>query len=191
MLALAERSLGRTLSDGYDPQVKCIRLTIDDMQVLHRPFIYYAVLRALHAIAFVLLYALGFRQASVQTMSCSQRYYYRLGVSSVEKQCERALPIVFIHGIGMGLLHYIGLVARLPREVDVFLLDWPHISMRIADEVPTIEDTVACVNMVLVKHNHSQACFVAHSLGTAALSYVSEWLLVGSDQANVLVLLAG
>ncbi|TPX65045.1 hypothetical protein SpCBS45565_g05452 [Spizellomyces sp. 'palustris'] len=175
MVKETEQRIQHRLKDGYDKRVKCIRLTIDEMQMLHRPFIYYVAISIMHALGHVFLRVLGFREASVRakgnTTGTRQRYYYRPGSSSAKK-LEDTRPIVFIHGIGIGFLHYMPLVARLPRDVDVFLLDWPHVSMRLAETVPSIEDTVSSLATILTRHNHTKACFVAHSLGTAAVSWM-------------------
>ncbi|KAJ3158226.1 hypothetical protein HDU86_002935, partial [Geranomyces michiganensis] len=44
----------------FNPDVTCMRLTIDDMQMLHRPFVYYVVISAMHAMASVFLWSQGF-----------------------------------------------------------------------------------------------------------------------------------
>ncbi|TPX58854.1 hypothetical protein PhCBS80983_g02821 [Powellomyces hirtus] len=180
---LTERASAVSFLQGHDRNVNCMRLTIDDMQMFHRPFIYYAAISAMHAIAAIFLHAQGFRGTSVTPSGSDfinsehepaspQRYFYRPARASAAKKSDSALPIVFIHGIGIGYLHYAPLIARLPRDVDVFLLDWPHVSMRLAESVPTIPNTVASISAMLAKHGHPRASFVAHSLGTAAVSWM-------------------
>jgi hypothetical protein len=44
---------------------------------------------------------------------------------------SKAKPIVFIHGIGIGFFPYLVLILCLPREVDVFLIEWHHVSMQL------------------------------------------------------------
>ena len=48
---------------------------------------------------------------------------------------EKALPVVFVHGIGIGFAHYLALIAVLPTEVDVFLVEWPYITMQMVSKV--------------------------------------------------------
>jgi len=38
-------------------------------------------------------------------------------------------PIVFCHGLGIGYLQYMMLLQKLPRDGDVYLLDFPNITM--------------------------------------------------------------
>ena len=42
----------------------------------------------------------------------------------------KALPVVFVHGLGIGFAHYLALIAALPTEVDVFLVEWPYVTMQ-------------------------------------------------------------
>jgi pimeloyl-ACP methyl ester carboxylesterase len=81
--------------------------------------------------------------------------------------------VVFIHGLGVGFAAYMRLISHLPRDVDVFLLEWPHVSMHMAEEVPTIQQTKDCIASVLAAYGHKRACFVGHSLGTTCIA----WLL--------------
>lgn len=43
------------------------------------------------------------------------------------------LPVVFIHGIGIGFAHYLFLLMRLPRSVPCYLVEWPHVCMQVVD----------------------------------------------------------
>jgi hypothetical protein len=52
------------------------------------------------------------------------------------------LPVVFIHGLGMGLASYLGIILAFPMEVDVVLVEWQHVSMQLVSTVPTIEKTL-------------------------------------------------
>lgn len=40
--------------------------------------------------------------------------------------------VVFVHGIGIGFLNYLPLLARLPRDRDVYLVEWPHVAMQVS-----------------------------------------------------------
>ncbi|KAJ3178155.1 hypothetical protein HDU87_003707 [Geranomyces variabilis] len=189
-IADTERAVGGgvVIREGFNPDVKCMRLTIDDMQHLHRPFVYYVVISAMHGIAAVFLRSQGFVAKSVENdddSSVPQHYFYRPAKVSNKKNDDDddrdsatansppPLPIVFIHGIGIGYLHYATLIARLPTTVDVFLIDWPHVAMRRAETIPTIPTAVASFTRMLTNHNHTRgACFVGHSLGSAAISWM-------------------
>lgn len=74
-------------------------------------------------------------------------------------------------GIGIGLSQYLGLISRLPRNTPLYIMDWSHISMRMTAVVPSPPSTLALFRAMLTEDNHSKACFVGHSLGTAAVSW--------------------
>ena len=40
---MVETIIGRKLEPGYNPAAQCMRLTIDNVPMLHRPFIWYLV----------------------------------------------------------------------------------------------------------------------------------------------------
>ncbi|KAI9009721.1 Alpha/Beta hydrolase protein [Gaertneriomyces semiglobifer] len=178
-ITFVESRMGAKYKDSpFDPAISCIRLTIDQMQVLHRPLVYYAGTGLIHLVGLACLRILGFRQASTIVPSGDpkkagthrQGYFYRPGTSHP----ENTVPVVLIHGIGIGFLHYLGLIAGLPREVDVFLLDWPHVSMRLTETIPTVQETVESIKSILMAAGHKKACFVGHSLGSAALSWTTH-----------------
>ena len=36
---------------------------------------------------------------------------------------------------GIGFAHYMGLIMSFPRDVDIYLVEWPHVAMQMADRV--------------------------------------------------------
>ncbi len=51
----------------------------------------------------------------------------------------RRLPIVFVHGIGIGLSQYLQIIDMLPKDTDVFLVEWPHVAMQMSHDVPSAD----------------------------------------------------
>ena len=37
--------------------------------------------------------------------------------------------------LGIGFAHYMGLIMSFPRDVDIYLVEWPHVAMQMADRV--------------------------------------------------------
>ncbi len=93
-------------------------------------------------------------------------------------------PVVFVHGIGAGLIVYSRFLANLPRETTVYVLEWTHISMTLgAEDAPCIDQTVEMLHTMLSADGHADALFVGHSLGTIVIS----WLLRGDRASRSLV----
>lgn len=70
------------------------------------------------------------------------------------------LPVVFIHGLGIGFGSYLGIICSFPMDVDVILVEWHHVSMQLQSHVPPISETVKSICDVLDAHSHPQAWYV-------------------------------
>jgi hypothetical protein len=79
-----------------------------------------------------------------------------------KKSANSARPIVFIHGLGHGLIYYLGFLVRI-RERPLLLLELPHVSTRMWERVPTPLDTVLGIQTILQEHNFRKAVFIGHS----------------------------
>mmetsp|Transcript_43093 Transcript_43093/g.116300 ORF Transcript_43093/g.116300 Transcript_43093/m.116300 type:complete len:292 (+) Transcript_43093:945-1820(+) len=97
----------------------------------------------------------------------------RIYSRGVSPHANGSLPVVFVHGIGIGFMHYLALIASLPADVPVYLVEWPHVSMQITGgAVPSINTTVATISARLRADGIQKACFVGHSLGTTAVAWM-------------------
>ena len=85
-------------------------------------------------------------------------------------------PLVFVHGVG-GLGFYYQLINDIVKEssnenVPIILLDLPHVSLRIQDDIPEIALQVKSVCKILDETVGKQAAtFVGHSFGSILLSW--------------------
>lgn len=165
-----EKRMQCTFKEGYNPSVKCIRLTKDPVFVTHRPLVYYGGTIAIQFFGERSLRKLGFTPRTIAIPGAkAEVFYYR---PALEPSFAGATPIVFIHGIGVGLTHYLPLLIHLPRNVPVYLLSWPHVAMRLHSTVPSIPGTLRLIRTLLSNDGVREACFVAHSLGTAAVTWM-------------------
>ncbi len=153
-----------------------MRLNLDPVFATQRPAIYYAAIAAVNSLVHVGLKGLGFKHLpEFDTPTKSQAIYYRAKEVDTDapKSITQALPIVFIHGIGIGYAHYFGVVSSLPTDVDVYLLEWPNVAMQMNSCGPTPHETITAITKLFAAHGHKAGCFVSHSLGTVMMS----WLL--------------
>lgn len=167
IVAYIEQQAKWTFSKGNSDKVRSARLTLDPIFATQRPFFFYGTVLLFNALCHLILYFIGFRRKS-EFDGVGQKIYYRPKVGD----SNGALPIVFIHGIGIGFLHYLGIILSFPRNVDVYLVEWPHVSMQLSIVAPRVDSTVSSFIKMLSAYGHEQACFVAHSLGTSALSWM-------------------
>ena len=131
------RIIGHSTSD-----VPPARLSLDPIFATQRPLYFYAAIALINCGAHAVLRYLGFKHLpQYDTASKSQFIYYRpkqqeaaasttssAAASNAESDnSPTALPLVFVHGIGIGFAHYLGMIISFPRNVDVFLVEWPHV----------------------------------------------------------------
>jgi len=99
-------------------------------------------------------------------------YWYKPGQRSLR-------PIVFVHGIGCAFTPYIRFIFKLSlSKAPIFLIELPHVSMKMASRAPSIPDTVREIQMALSERGFKQAVWVGHSLGSTivagACRYISK-----------------
>jgi hypothetical protein len=138
-----------------------MRHTLDPLQSKHRPLLAYLITHwLLNSLAAAwLLRRLGFRRRSAGGLS----YWHRpspfasnqdeagclrlsgqRGGGQGQGQGEEMLPLVFVHGIGMGLFTYYHMLRQLTSTLpcDLFLIELPHASLKICEEVPSDRQAV-------------------------------------------------
>ena len=177
MMSSCYHDLSMNAAIGFSAGIVPTRLTLDPIFAVQRPLCFYATIAAMNISAHVAIYLLGFRHLQ-QYDTPGQLIYYRPGTSTAARDhssnsdSNGPKPIVFVHGIGIGFLPYLALIFGLPTEVDVFLVEWPHVAMQMTVRGPTVEESVSSIVRVLDDHHHESACFVAHSLGTVLVPWM-------------------
>eukprot|EP01102_Stenamoeba_stenopodia_P004439 TRINITY_DN14748_c0_g1_i1.p1 TRINITY_DN14748_c0_g1~~TRINITY_DN14748_c0_g1_i1.p1 ORF type:complete len:576 (+),score=138.02 TRINITY_DN14748_c0_g1_i1:274-2001(+) len=154
-----------------DSRVKSIRLNLDPLQSASRPMIYYIVIYIMQLMTNTALYAMGFRRYQAGRLV----YWLRQVQPEVRLLHSCPSPLFFIHGIGCGLGPYLGLIYSMANEIglrDVFLIELPHISMRIVENVPDMDEVLKSFDEIMSQHNIDKASFVGHSFGTAVVAWM-------------------
>ncbi|OZJ06435.1 hypothetical protein BZG36_00485 [Bifiguratus adelaidae] len=195
MIARIEKHLNITFPPSYNPGIQCVRLCTDPVKAIHRPFLFYVFIFALHQLVNMILHFWGLehygREAGGEWTSSFERdlkevWGRHMDITGRIGDPERitywyrpasGTPVVFIHGIGAGLICYIHLVYYLLRlDRPLFLVELPYVSMRLGEDVPSMQDTVSDIEHMLRSHGYQDAVFVGHSLGTAVCSWVLRHL---------------
>lgn len=125
-------------------------MTLDPITSKHRPLAAYVVTDLLMRLLLptVLLTARGFRKHYCESTSLA--YWVRVEKpQDGQEGCDQdAMPIVFVHGLGVGVLPYIAMLDTLLEGVDasrsVVLMELPFISLSLAPSpyVPSPKETV-------------------------------------------------
>ncbi|KAI8342795.1 Alpha/Beta hydrolase protein [Chlamydoabsidia padenii] len=103
--------------------------------------------------------------------------YWHRSVEDTRGETTAKTPLVFIHGIGAGLMCYVEFIYRLVGlDRPLFLVELPFVAMRMVDDVPDALTIVEDIKGMLQDHGYEHAIFVSHSLGTA----VTSWMLTNA-----------
>uniref|UniRef100_A0A7S4RDE2 AB hydrolase-1 domain-containing protein n=2 Tax=Alexandrium monilatum TaxID=311494 RepID=A0A7S4RDE2_9DINO len=151
------------------PLLPCMRHNLEPLRYRHFPLSMYVFTQGLLGVLTDRsLHRLGFRP-----YVAGRLWRYWLWRPRGLAPAGQGLPVFFVHGVGVGLLPYLGLLRVLmERGVPVFLLEVPFISMKIDTEVPAAADTARAAGAILQLHGFSRADFVGHSFGTVVLSWI-------------------
>lgn len=162
---------GLSFVEGYNTEVQVMRLTLDRIRSEHRPLVYYAVTGlVLPFVAGVFLQSWGFREHKSGTLP-----YWRRPARDVVPGGPGLPPLVFCHGIGVGVfqyLNFIGMLSERCSDRTIFLVSLPHISTRIKADVPSSGEMVASLTDMLASWRHPRAHFIGHSFGTVVLAWM-------------------
>ncbi|KAI1879033.1 hypothetical protein JX265_003210 [Neoarthrinium moseri] len=175
----AESRSGLTLPRGR-AGARPMRLSLDPVKMIHRSLLWYALLGIVDNTATLLLIFNGFgfwRQPRIsflkvfpfrimtlfstkESVSPHFSYVYRPHKSNTHR------PIVFCHGIGIGLSTYFYWLRTIPKEIGVLALEFLPVSGRICPESVSQEDYVKAMRQILSQQDINDFVFVGHSYGT-------------------------
>ncbi len=117
---------------GYAEGVLPARLSLDPVFAVQRPLYFYLAIAALNAVTHLLMrHWLGFIRLKKYDAE-SQYVYFRPSATNSTAGVKK-VPLVFVHGIGIGFAHYLPLIASFPTDTDVFLVEWPHVGKPFPD----------------------------------------------------------
>jgi hypothetical protein len=128
-LDLVEKRSGTTIPEGSNLDARPRLLTLDPVSIRWRPLIHYLLV----ALSDFVMKQLLIR---VSGMTLCSRYGldYLVRVPPTWDACKGPTPIVFVHGLGLGLFQYSTIIySFLTRVPDrpLFILLQPHVSQQI------------------------------------------------------------
>ncbi|GAA5949001.1 hypothetical protein JCM21900_003168 [Sporobolomyces salmonicolor] len=129
---LVEARAAHRFPRGRNPKIHTLRLTLDPVRVVSRPLILYAVVAAIQGGVLKHAKYKGFKEV----VDGHTRYLVRVpkGWKPSPDGPESQRPLVFLHGLGMGMAQYATLLSyfcshRSLRNRPIMVLLQPHISM--------------------------------------------------------------
>ena len=177
-----EEMLGRRFPEGRGG-AEAIRLTLDEVETRYRSVLWYLIVGIADLLTHLYLTAHGFRYYAqprgealsvfpprIQQLTASRRspapeigYWYRPH-AALERR-----PIVFFHGIGIGLLAYMRFMVEIAKTgggVGVLAVEMLPISFRLCGPPLTKPAFLHAMTTILDHHGLSEFALASHSYGS-------------------------
>ncbi|GKY91486.1 hypothetical protein MPSEU_000120800 [Mayamaea pseudoterrestris] len=136
----------------------------------------------------IMLHRRGFERRSIGPVS----YYMHPGKRALGEEVYSGatydnndadasdIPIIFVHGIGVGLIAYVPLIdALLATGRPVLLPEIPYVSafrpLQSPDAVLSPATVASTMNAMLATHGYMSGTWIGHSYGTSWLSYMIKF----------------
>mmetsp|Transcript_56780 Transcript_56780/g.161107 ORF Transcript_56780/g.161107 Transcript_56780/m.161107 type:complete len:659 (-) Transcript_56780:263-2239(-) len=163
------------MAGGYNEKVYCYRTFTDPLPVIHRPLLVYVGTSVLvPLLTLQVMGQMGFHRERVGGLSYWKREPRRDVAPDVDINGGPQTPMVFVHGLGVGLLPYYLFIYRLSRRHsgDFYVPEFPCLAMAPWESVPSAREVVAQLQDMLAANGHTAAHFVGHSFGSLIIGWV-------------------
>ncbi|GAW03825.1 hypothetical protein LENED_005577 [Lentinula edodes] len=185
-----EELLGMKLEQGRVDATSALRLTLDPVKMVHRPLVWYLVVALVDLITSTKLSFMGFTHYSNPSRIFPPRLFHIFTTPSPSATTHFSYwyrphksptrdPIIFIHGIGIGLYPYLpffqDLITATPDQ-GLLLIELLPISMHIssppANSLPPVKSLLHGLYTTLDSLGISRAVLASHSYGTVLAAHV-------------------
>eukprot|EP01036_Dinobryon_divergens_P044454 gene44454-59321_t len=141
LVEFIEQELKFQFPPGNNEAVHSIRLTLDPLFATQRPLFYYATIAVANSTAHVLLWLAGYRRRRGLNGSTKAGITDRVRSISGRLVEAETLAVYYKPAVKRKTAHQTndntgrsnstGLLFSLPSDVDIYLLEWPHVSMQL------------------------------------------------------------
>lgn len=189
---LLEKQLGRRFENGWG-KAESLRLTLDEIHTTYRGMLWYAIIFLVDQITHFALLWHGFeycrrsRSSALKTfpprpqelMPGRQSPAPQLSYWYKPQTDENKLPIVFFHGIGIGLHTYTRFLADVCARrgsgddgVGMIAVEILPISFRLTSSIPDKTELLSQITTILDHHSWSKFAVVSHSYGSIPTTHM-------------------
>ncbi|KAI0474694.1 hypothetical protein F4859DRAFT_76418 [Xylaria cf. heliscus] len=201
-----EKRIGYQLEPGRG-NAKSLRLTLDAIEVRYRSVVWYLIVGTVDLITHFQLSRQRFQYYAqpkpfsnsviplrLQSLFAEKRSVSRLSYWYRPHTAKDKLPLVFLHGIGIGLWPYTRYLTSLNQEfeedeqIGIIALEYLPVSARFTDAPLSQAEFLAQITLIIDAHGWDQFAVLGHSYGTAlATQMVKSPILSPRIQSVVLV----
>ena len=120
--------------------VKSYKLNLEDIPSYYRPFVYYVAIYLMDVLASLVLTLLKFKKKVQGKDKYQDGLVYWVREKGQKFHSNDEVPIVFIHGIGIGLATYLRFFYDLAKhlhshKMKIILIELNHVSMKLNVDV--------------------------------------------------------
>ncbi|KAJ4466072.1 hypothetical protein C8R41DRAFT_76995 [Lentinula lateritia] len=185
-----EELLGMKLEQGRIHATRALKLTLDPVKMVHRPLVWYIIVALVDLITSTKLSFMGFHHYSNAPRIFPPRLFHIFSTPSPSATSHFSYwyrphksltkdPIVFIHGIGIGLHPYLpffqDLITTTPDQ-GLLLIELLPVSMHISspsnNSIPPRTAMLHAIHTTLRSLGISRAVLASHSYGTVIAAHV-------------------
>lgn len=201
-----ERRIGYQLKPGRS-KAKSLRLTLDDVEVRYRSVVWYLLIGIVDLATYFQLWRRGFQYHAqpesharwviplrVQSLfpekrSASQLSYWYRPHTATDK-----LPLVFLHGIGIGFWPYIQCLGNINKayaedeQIGIIALEYLPVSSRLTDPPLTQAEFLAQITLLLDVHGWGEFAVLGHSYGTALATHLLKSPTLGPRIPSIILI---
>ncbi len=206
-ILLHERTMGRRFEEGYNTNIRSLRLTLEKVDMLHRSLVWFFCVFFVDMLTYINLSFQGFRHyraplptlaalfpprpyalASRYTSPVKTSYWYRPHTSKTK------LPVLFIHGIGIGLYPYTNFLgeinASVPSDetIGVIAIEILPISFRLSPAPLSSSALSAEIAKILELHGFDSVVLAAHSYGSVIATHLLHDEVMKTKIADLLLI---
>lgn len=180
LIGMFEKRCRRKFPSGQNPKVRSIRLTLDPIPFLPRPMLFYAVVWLFNMQMRLSLLRAGWRHHRIEAEGNTFSYWRYAPV--LADGATRRRPLLFLHGLGLGLAQYGSFLTSLRDDHpdrEIVALVQGQVGMSPAHRhwcrPPTMSQTCAAITRLSERHDLHDvgATVLSHSFGTIT----HAWLL--------------
>ncbi|EPQ57705.1 hypothetical protein GLOTRDRAFT_71571 [Gloeophyllum trabeum ATCC 11539] len=196
-----EKAIGQRFDPGRNPSVMSMRTTLDPVMMVHRPLVWYMIVGFIDTYSSLRLASLGFKHYATHrwfgafpprplTVFSRKSIHPQMSFWYRPHRSKTKLPVLFIHGIGIGFWPYLPFLAALVREnpdVGILAIEILPISMRITSPPLTRKATCRAIDDILASVDIYRFAIVSHSYGTVITSHLLKSALLAPRIAACLL----
>ncbi|KAL5118652.1 hypothetical protein ACEQ8H_003503 [Pleosporales sp. CAS-2024a] len=191
-----ETLLGRKLEPGKG-SAKSLRLTVDAVNMSHRPVLWYAIVMLVDTFCAARLLYAGFSlyrthlRSALSVFPPRPAYLFTRQISTAPglsywhrpHTSRTRLPILFIHGIGIGLHPYVSFLDEVNKldpqtasdgDIGIIAIELMPISFRITGPILDRDEMCRQINIILTRHGFDKVVLASHSYGSVVSTHLLQ-----------------